>query len=189
MTRIASAVRPCVRSTPSPPRPKSVTAQPVLPRIRRGKGGACTAVLFASGMVFSTDRCFANAKEVVLTAHEQAVIRDRRRRHNWLVQRILREEFVPVASLVHEGDSLLADCVDLAVNQNWRGRDIAAAAQALSPDRFAGGRPKATRHAVVVHKEHMVAICDDGWHVGCSLFEFPDEFRLAVVSADRDEVT
>src|SRR5579859_5358930 len=36
MTATASAVRPSVRNTPSPPRPNSVTSWPVLPSGRRG---------------------------------------------------------------------------------------------------------------------------------------------------------
>ena len=36
MTVAASAIRPCVRSTPSPPSAKSVTECPVLPRGRVG---------------------------------------------------------------------------------------------------------------------------------------------------------
>src|SRR5687767_12714885 len=36
MTSTASRVRPCVRSTPSPPRPKVVTSSPVRPRGRFG---------------------------------------------------------------------------------------------------------------------------------------------------------
>src|SRR3954452_16746649 len=38
MTATASAVRPRVRSTPSPPRPNRVTSRPVRPRGRRGRG-------------------------------------------------------------------------------------------------------------------------------------------------------
>src|SRR6266478_5522454 len=44
MTRTAIAVCPCVRSTPSPPRPKMVTCCPVRPSGRRGSGLSVVAM-------------------------------------------------------------------------------------------------------------------------------------------------
>src|SRR5262249_35603073 len=54
MTRTASADRPWVRNTPSPPSPNSVTSCPVLPRARRGSGGAVAAACSGRGLLIAT---------------------------------------------------------------------------------------------------------------------------------------